>query len=508
MKNLELCQPRQETDPRKPVANLFFFGLPFLFFVLFFLIIQKNPLNFHLVFSDELDYWAEAATLSERGLFSPNAGYFGYSFGNHAPLLYFGAHGFFSLIPHALFGVIAPRTHAMVLLLNGLFMGISLVSAYFLLGSFRKTLAIALALFAFYPFFLYYQTGMIETLFYAGSIVLAILSVKCFTPGPRQGIYLQIYFWLVILFSLFRLSNFVLIIPVFLIDLDLKKQNVLFTCIKYGVIGAAVALLSVIFAATYPWGFLGELSNSNNVLSLVLENTLSNLRLFFDLKAGYSLEILPRFLFFAWLIFVCIFAFATRKRNTRTIHRFLLSQILVMLGLVILNITLYDIGSFRDLRVFSPLLVFSMISFYLSMQDQVSRKFSITIALLLLVVSFYPIIKEHNLVQELFITNRYKSFDSPQILAEIRYNPTAKTRWENTVYVDLEAYGQLDWTNYDPGVGLMVLGASDIENLILDPSGSNLKAKYIFSTVALQQKDYNLIDTKHKIFVYSKDKME
>ncbi len=504
MKKLKPSQLRQEIDLRKPVANLFFFVLPFLFFVLLFLVIQKNPLNFHLVFSDELDYWAEAATLTERGLFSPNAGYFGYSLNNHARFLYFGAHGFFSLIPYSLFGIIAPQIHAMILVLNGLFVGISLTCAYSLIGSFRKTLAIALALFAFYPFYLYYQTGMIETLFYAGSIILAVYCVKCSSSSPRQGTYIHLYFWLVILFSLFRLSNFVLIIPAFLIELDLKKQKVSFTCIKYGVIGAAVALLSVIFAATYPWGFLGELSNSDNMLGLVLENTLSNLRLIFDLKAGYSLEILPRFLFFTWLIFLSIFAFATRKRNTRAINLFLLSQILVMLGLVILNITLYDIGSFRDLRVFSPVLVFSMISFFLSSQDQVSKKFSITIALIFLLASCYPVIIEYNLVQNLFMTGRYDSSDSPQVLTEIRYNPAAKTRWENTAYVDLEAYGLLDWKNYDPGLGLMVTRPSEISLLKDEEAVTALLARYIISSRELYLSSYKLIENTPKLWVYER----
>ncbi len=314
MDKSKLDQLRQEpthTDCCLP----YFFLLPFLFFALLFLIIQKNPLHFRLMFSDELDYWAEAATLAKRGLFSPNAGYFGYSFSNHARFLYFGAHGFFSLIPYALFGMTSPQAHGMVLVLNGLFMGISLSSGYYLSGSFRKILMIALAIFAVYPFYLYFQTGMLETLFYAGSIFLAVLCVKCFTPGSRQISYLHLYFWMVILFSLFRLSNFVLIIPAFLLEIRLKKEKLAFTLFKYGVGGVAVAWLSIVFAATYPWGFLGELSNSGNMLSLIFSHVLSNLRLLFDLSGGYPLEILPRFLFLFWLGFLGIYYVVTKKET-------------------------------------------------------------------------------------------------------------------------------------------------------------------------------------------------
>jgi|GEM_PF-5702452 len=87
MDDQKVTQLRIETDMRKPAAYFFFFFLPFLSMLVFFLIVQKNPLDFHLVFSDELDYWVETATLIKRGLFSPNAGYFGYSFGNFAVCL-------------------------------------------------------------------------------------------------------------------------------------------------------------------------------------------------------------------------------------------------------------------------------------------------------------------------------------------------------------------------------------------------------------------------------------
>ncbi len=473
---------KEETGARKQVAYIFFFFLPFILLLILFLIIRKNPMDFRLVFSDELDYWAETASLMERGLFSPNAGYFGYSFSNHARFLYFGAHGFFNLIPYALFGFFAPRTHLTVLLLNALFMGISLSTSYYLLGSFRKILAITLLLFGFYPFYLYYQTGMIETLCYAGSIFLAILCVKCFAKSPRQWYFLKLYFWLVIIFSLFRLSNFVLIIPAFFLEINLKKQKFFVTLIKYGAAAVLVALLSILPATTYPWGFLSELGKSANILTLILGHTASNIKLFFDLKAGYALEILPRFLFLFWLVFLCIYLLVEKNRNNRGFNNFLVSQILSLLALLLLNLTLYDIGSFRDLRVFSPILVFSMIAFFLSGQGKHAEKWVLGLAVIFLLASNYVVFKDRNLAWDLFIADRYEVTNAPAILKDVRYDPDAKTRWENTVYVDLDAYGELDWQNYDPGIGLMVLSPEEAESLESANPRLPLKAKYIISS--------------------------
>ncbi len=497
-----LTNLKEETGARKPVAYIFFFFLPFILLLILFLIIRKNPLDFRLVFSDELDYWAETASLIERGLFSPNAGYFGYSYSNHARFLYFGAHGFFNLIPYALFGFFAPRTHLIVLLLNALFMGISLSTSYYLLGSFRKILAIALLLFGFYPFYLYYQTGMMETLYYAGSIFLAILCVKCFAKSPRQWYFLKLYFWLVIIFSLFRLSNFVLIIPAFFLEINLKKQKFFVTLIKYGAAAVLVALLSILPAATYPWGFLSELGKAANVPTLILGHTAANIKLFFDLKAGYALEILPRFLFLFWLVFLCIHLLVEKNRNNRGFNNFLVSQILSLLALLLLNLILYDIGSFRDLRVFSPILVFSMIAFFLSSQGKHAGKWVLGLAVIFLLASNYVVFKDRNLAWDLFIADRYEATQAPAILKDVRYNPDAKTRWENTVYVDLDAYGELDWQNYDPGIGLMVLSPEEADSLESVDLGQFPKARYIVTQESIQISDYKLTKSEPNAFLY------
>ena len=504
MEKQTLTQLKIETDPRRPIAYVFLFLLPFLALLILFIIIRKNPLDFHLLFSDELDYWAETATLMKRGLLSSNAGYFGYSFANHARFLYFGAHGFFSLIPYALFGYFAPRTHVTILALNALFMGLSFSTSYYLIGSLRKILAIALPVFAFYPFYLYYQTGMLETLYYAGSIFLAVFCVKCFTPGPRQWCYLKLYFWMVILFSLFRLSNFVLLIPAFLGEIGLQKRSLLLTLFKYGVAAVTVAVLSILPAASYPWGFLGELGNSGNVLGLVLANTLNNIRLLFDLKTGYSLEILPRFLFIGWWIFMCVYLIITRKRNTREKKLFLLSLIFAMLALILLNITLYEINSFRDLRVFSPVLVFSMIAFFLYMRDRFSTNITVAFTLIFLLASFFPIIKERDLVWDFFFAGRYETANPPLILSEIHYNPEARTRWENSAYVDRRIYGSLDWRNYDPGIGIMVLSPEEIESLKEIDPGSLLKAEYIISSQEFHLPGYDLSKSISNFSLYIK----
>jgi len=505
MDKQKLTHLRVEPDTRKPTVYFFFLLLPFLLLVLIFIIIRKNPLDFRLVFSDELDYWAETATLIKRGLFSPNAGYFGYSFDNFARLSYFGAHGFFSLIPYALIGIFAPRAQVTVLALNALFIGVSLSTTYHLTGSLRKTLAIALLLFAFYPFYLYYQTGMVETLFYAGSIILAVLCVKCFTPDSRQWSFLRLYFWVVILFSLFRLSNLVLIIPAFYVEISLEKSNKLLTIIKYGLIAVVVALLSILFSATYPWGFLGELGKSTAKLGLVISHTVSNFQLLFDLKAVYGLEILPRFLFLSLLIFLCIYYFATKKYNIKSNDHFLLAQILAMLALLAINLTLYDIGSFRDLRVLSPILVFSMITFFLHGIGKNSGKLVLVFAVVFLLASNYVVVSERTMVQNLFVSRRYETVNPPAILQAVRYDPDAKTRWDNTAYVDLRVYGSLDWQNYSPGIGIMALSPEEIESLKPSDTGSLTQAEYIISIEPIYLTGYQLIKSEQNAYLYSRD---
>ena len=504
MRNQKLNQLKNETDTHKPAAGIFFFLLPILFMLFFFLIIQKNPMDFHLVFSDELDYWAETATLIKRGLFNPNAGYFGYSFGSYARFLYFGAHGFFSLIPNAVFSIFAPLNQVAVLLVNALFTGISLSTSYYLLGSFRKTLVIALTLFAFYPFYLYFQTGMLETLFYGGSIIMAVLCVKSFAPDSRQQSFLNYYFWIVILFSLFRLSNLVLLIPAFFVEIGLLKRKTLTVLIKYGAISVVVALASIVFAATYPWGFLGELGKSTDKLGMLLAHTASNIKLLFDIKAGYALEILPRFLFLFWLIFLCVVYFATKKHNPKESNLHLLSIILAMLALLFINITFYDIGSFRDLRVLSPVLVFSMIACFLFPTDKRFKNLVFGLTAVFLLASNSVVAIERGLVWDLFISGRDEATTPAAILKDVRYDPEAKTRWENTAYVDLDAYGGMDWQNYDPGIGLMVMQSTELTNFDAANSTSLLQAKYIITYVKLEIPGYELKTNISNLKLYGK----
>lgn len=503
---MDISVIRTITSKRTKERLFFYFVfliLPFIFLALLFLVMRKNPLEFNLRFGDELDYWAETATLIRRGLFSRTAGYFGFNFDSTAPLLFYGAHGLFSLIPFALFGHILPWTQQVVLVLNPLLIGLSLALAYSINKSLGRTLIVSFSLFIFYPFYLYFSTGMIETSLYAGSIFLAALCVQVFKTSSRQSLYLNLYYVTAVLFSLVRITNLVFLIPSFFIELVLLKRNFFLIIIKYSMTFLLVIGLTFLFAVPFPWGFLNNLKLATNKLEVLLLNTHNNVNHFFDFEL--NIQGFLRFMYSLWLlVLIGNFAIITR-RTTVQLRLFQLSMILVLLILLIIIIMFYDIGSYRDFRVLSPVLSFSVISYFWFFKIETDNRFILSLVILALFTSNLVVYHHIDEVETIFIADRYEKVPVPRIFQKIKFNPTANSRWENTAYLDLRIYHDLDWNNYDPGIGLMSVGPREAQEFIADPSSQVLNAKYLISAEPITLEDYELTTTDLDVYLYTRN---
>jgi len=77
MKMEHIHKSHQVLSLRKGLIMFLLACIPFLVLGVLFLVLKRSPADFHLMGSDEMDYWIESATIMKRGLLAQNTGYFG-----------------------------------------------------------------------------------------------------------------------------------------------------------------------------------------------------------------------------------------------------------------------------------------------------------------------------------------------------------------------------------------------------------------------------------------------
>ena len=69
-----------------------------------------------------------------------------------------------------------------------------------------------------------------------------------------------------------------------------------------------------------------------------------------------------------------------------------------------------------------------------------------------------------------------------QLFSHIPFNPVAKDRWENTIYMDIFAFTYLDYGSFEPGLGMMYFRADELDDILAAGGAESLKARYIISS--------------------------
>ncbi len=103
------------------------------------------------------------------------------------------------------------------------------------------------------------------------------------------------------------------------------------------------------------------------------------------------------------------------------------------------------------------------------------------------------------------VLRRLEPVNKSQVFKRAEYKPNPVDRWENTVYVDLFIYPDLDYAYFSPGLGLMVFRVDELDDFLAVSSPEELKARYLISSAAIEFPGYEKVCTDRDISIYQKN---
>ncbi len=465
----------------RTVCVAFFCILPILLASIPFLYEDASIKAYTSIYSDEIDYWAEAAAIGKYGVINNNTGFFGYNANNTAKLLNYGPHSFFSLLPYALVGKAFNMHPVMMLITNVLLVSFATLGFFLVTRSLRKTALSVLLLYVFSPFICYFFMGMIELLIFACMLFLSAVYYKS-TIEDEKPLYRKLYIALVIISSLFRQTSIFLLLPVYIKECFDEPRKWWWSCIKFVLISIVIAVFVFSHTAAYPWGFLAQLFESNNKIIFFLRHGFSTGLNFFLPAYNSPLELVLNYAYFIWLGFLSISFIKRMKILDKKGKTFYLGQIAILVSNIIFLFLLYDFSVFKGFRLLSPVLFFSVISTMLTKTLPKPRLSYAVVGAslwLALLIAFIPISSE---LYRDRIQQRFYPKHKPQIFRNIRFDPFTEDRWENTVYVDIFVLTHLDYHFFEPGLGMMYFRADELNDILVKSGAESLKANYLISS--------------------------
>lgn len=460
--------------------------------------------EFHLINSDELDYFAESISIARNGFLNQESGYFGYSLDQHARLLNYGAHAPFNLLPLALAANFTGNSQASALLANLVLLCISFFTFFLLRRSLKDLAFLLLLLFSFFPFLLYFFTGMVEVLIYVGLILLLPLYERLFEKTEHSPV-LVVYILLVILWSLSRITHVFFLLPALIYEIGILRKKTFPTLIKYALIVLGLTIVLWLLSASFPWSFMGQWLRSSQKFSFFFRHGLSMSLKFLLPGFGDPMEVALRYAYLLWTGILVWFSLNLRKTASNSERFFLFGHLTVLVAHLVFVLFFYDFDEIRGFRMLSPILFFSMASCYLSAHRALPKRLvglSILGVWLIFLMIAFP---QRQALYTETVLRRLEPVHISKVFTWAVYDPNPGDRWENTVYVDLFIYPDMDYAYFTPGLGMMVFRVDELDNILAGASPEALKAKYLISSAAREFPGYEKVGTDMDISLYQKD---
>ncbi len=477
--------------------------LPVIFLLGIFWINQSSLSEFHLINSDEFDYYAESVSVARNSLINKNSGYFGYSLDKHAKLLNYGAHAPFNLLPFALGANFTGYSQTSALLANTATLCFSLL-IFFALRKYLRDLAIVLVLlFSFLPFLLYFFTGMLEVQMFAG-MVLLLPFFETMMDGKSRNIAFKAYFLLVLVWTLLRITNIFLLLPALIFEIVALKRKVLPVLVKYAAIVLGMTAILWLLSASFPWSFIGQWLQSNTKLEFFFRHGLSMSLKFLLPNFGEPMEVALRYAFLLWSV-ILFFKFLRINKDALDQDRsYLLGHLAVLVAHLVFVLFFYDFDELRGFRMLAPILFFSVASFILQRRLLPLRRLAVIYTIFAWAVLLFVVFPDRQTLYKETVLRRLEPVNKSQAFKWAAYNPTPKDRWENTIYMDLFIYPDLDYAHFTPGLGMMVFRVDELDDFLASSSAEELKAKYLISSASIDFPGYEKIGSDLDISLYQK----
>jgi hypothetical protein len=455
------------------------------------LFVTTNVIAHHSVFnsvpcwSDELSYWHEIFSVSQKGL---NFGY--YTMNEALPkCLSFGSHGFGAVSVYALFGKIFGWKTYSIVITNAFFMSLAflflIVSAKV---SSKHLLYILFFSLTYTPLILFSPTSMTELLNYSVLIVYFSLLYIYFKQGRRNLLVSLLLFCMAI--SFIRIIYIILFLPLLFkrkteFQFDLKF---LISVVGWIVFSALLFVLNNIFVSPYPDSFLNELLSCKGFSEFVsnfVAHFVQNSWNLINPVSENSIQVLNRY----FVIFVCLTCLVKSKSIQTRFKKIEIGYFIVFLILFLLlliSIAAYDVFDWRDYRVIAPVLFGSILFLMLN-----GRRFIVNFSLAVNLLGIIFLLASPQ-VMESFNKGRYANPVENKMLNRIVYTKWPNSRFENTIVVQQFNSGVV--LNTPAGIGITCS----------DTLSDKLNSKYIYSKNKQELLTYKMIDSNKSGFLYQK----
>ena len=449
------------------------------------LIAHQSVLNSVPCWSDELGYWHEILSFTQKGI---DFGY--YSMNEAVPAnLSFGTHGFGAVSVYALFGTIFGWKTYSIIIANCFFMSLALLFLTLLLKTSSKKLLFILFFYLTYtPIILFTSTSMTEILNVSVLLVYIGLLHSYFKKGGFK--WLVVFMILCTAISFIRIIYIILILPILFkrkngFQFDLKFLVFFLLWVVYG---GLLFLLNNLFVSPYPGSFLNDLLNSNSITGFVTDFTSHFIENTWNLINPVSeniIQVLQRYFLLVVILFCFVKSNIIQSKFKKMDVEFF-NVFLILFLFVLINIGAYDVFDWRDYRVLAPILFGCMV--YLILNDKTGIIYSIFIFNLagILFLFLSPQIVES------FNKGRYTKPVENNLLSRIEYREHPHSRFENTIVV--QQFNTNVVLNIPAGIGI-----SYSEKL-----SDKLKSRYIYSEKKIKFRTYRLVDSNSLGNLYQK----
>lgn len=460
-----------------------------LLFITTRLVAHHSVFNSVPCWSDELAYWHEILSFSQKGL---DFGY--YTINEVIPkYLSFGTHGFGTVSIYALFGKIFGWKAYSIVVVNAFFISMAFSILLLLIKITSRTLLLIFVFTLTYtPLILFSPTSMTELLNYSVMITYMALLYSYFHRERKKWLVFLLLFCTAM--SFIRIINVILLLPLLFkrkdqFRLDSKFLLYFFLWI---VSSCLLFLLNNLVVSPYPDSFLNELFKSRGFIDFTsnfASHFVQNTWLLLNPVSENSIQVLQRY----FVIIICLVCSWNSRIIQSKFKKIEIDYFIVFLMLflfLLTTISAYDVFDWRDYRVLAPVLYGCIL--YLILNNKVklaygSLAFNV-IGLLFLFIS--------PKVMESFYKGRYNRPLEMPMLNQLEYTVHPKSAFENTIV--LNEFNTNTVLNIPAGIGITYS----------DDLSDKLRSRYIYAFEKLQLLTYKLIDSDRIGYLYEKISVE
>ncbi|MDR3651958.1 MAG: hypothetical protein P4L34_03195 [Paludibacter sp.] len=450
---------------------------------------KHSVLNSTPCWSDELTYWHEVLSLSQKGL---NFGY--YTMNEALPkYLSFGTHGFGTVSVYALFAKVFGWKIYSIVIANAFFMSLAFLTLNTVTKIPAKRLLYILIFgLTYLPLVLFSSTSMTELLNFSIKIIYFGLLYVYFKRGGSVLLVFLLVFCMAI--SFVRIINIVLFLP-----LLFKRENEFKFDLRFFVqfliwflFSGLLFFVNNLFVSPYPDSFLVDLFASkgfgdfmSNFATHFVQNTWNLINPFSE----NIIQVFERY----FIIFICVVSLLKSKLIQTGFKRVEIDYFIVFLILflfLVINVAAYDVFDWRDYRVMAPVLFGCILFLILNGKAFITYNVLIINLLGLILMLISP------QVLESFSKDRYLIPAENKLLNKIEYTQNPKSGFENTIAV--QQFNTKTVLNIPAGIGISYS----------DTISDKLRSRYIFTDKKIRLKTYNLISSDRIGFLYMRNSVE